>query len=164
MDDILVLVHSKQAGKRAHSFLCSFLVRLGLHINFSKSDLCLAQTLCFLGLCLDTVCMSVSLPLDKLADIQQLVLSLLQSQHVTVNGAVSFLGKANFCTNGQSQLQHLCRVIQSDMLCSSPQYQVNSSPIVCVVLTLDSWNYCSREQALQPNIFLSMFALHGFID
>ena len=29
---------------------------------------------------------------------------------------MSFLGKANFCTNGHSQLWHLCRVIQSDML------------------------------------------------
>ena len=26
------------------------------------------------------------------------------------------------------------------------------SPIVCAVLPLDSWNYCSGEQALQPNI------------
>ena len=50
---------------------------LGLHINFSKSDLCLTQTFCFLGLCWDTVHMSVSLPPDKLADIQQLALSLL---------------------------------------------------------------------------------------
>ena len=29
---------------------------------------------------------------------------------------MSFLGKANFCTNGHSQLQRLCHVIQSDML------------------------------------------------
>ena len=29
---------------------------------------------------------------------------------------MSFLGKANFCTNGHSQLCCLCRVIQSDML------------------------------------------------
>ena len=56
LDDILVLVHSKQAGRRAHSFLCSLLVRLGLHINFSKSDLCLTQTFCFLGLCWDMNC------------------------------------------------------------------------------------------------------------
>ena len=27
-----------------------------------------------------------------------------------------------------------------------------NSPIVCVVLPLDSWNYCSGEQARQPNI------------
>ena len=96
LDDILVLVHSKWAGKRAHAFLCSLLVRLGLHINFTKSDLCLAQTFCFLGLCWDTVHMSVSLPPDKLVDIQQLTLSLLQSQYVTVCRVMSLLGKANF--------------------------------------------------------------------
>ena len=116
LDDILVLVCSKQAGKRACLFLCSFLVHLGLHINFSQSDLCLSQTFCFLGLCWDTVHMSVSLPPDKLADIQQLALSLLWTLHVTVCRVMSFLGKANFCTNGHSQLWHLCCVIQSDML------------------------------------------------
>ena len=116
LDDILVLVCSKWVGKRACSFLCSLLVHLGLHINFSKSDLHLSQTFTFLGLCWDTVCMSVSLPPDKLADIQQVALSLLQTTHVTVHKVMSFLGKANFCTNGHSQLCHLCCVIQSDML------------------------------------------------
>ena len=76
LDDIMVHVHSKQAGKREHLFLCSLSVHLGLHINFSKSDLCLSQSCTFLGLCWDTVCMLVSLPPDKLADIQQLALSL----------------------------------------------------------------------------------------
>ena len=116
LDDILVLVHSKWAGIRARLFLCSLLVRLGLHINFSKSDLCLSQSFTFLGLCWDTVHMSVSLPPDKLADIQQLALSLLHTPHVTVCKVMSFLGKANFCINGHSQLWRLCRVIQSDML------------------------------------------------
>ena len=60
--------------------------------------------------------MSVSLPPDKLADIQQLVLSLLHSQHVTVCRVLSFLGKANYCTNGHSQMWHLCHIIWSDML------------------------------------------------
>ena len=116
LDDILVLVHSKWAGKRAHLVLCSLLVRLGLHINFSKSDLCLSQSFTFLGLCWDTVHMSVSLPPDKLAKIQQLALALLWTPHATVHKVMSFLGKANFCTNGHSQLQCLCCVIQSDML------------------------------------------------
>ena len=117
LDDILVLVHSKWAGKRAHLFLCSLLVCLGLHINFSKSDLHLMQTFCFLGLCWDTVHMSISLPSDKLADIQWLALSLLWAPHVTYCRVMSFLGKANICTNGHSQLQCLCHVIQSDILC-----------------------------------------------
>ena len=49
LDDILVLVCSKWAGKRAHLFLCSLLVHLGVHINFSKSDLCLSQSFTFWG-------------------------------------------------------------------------------------------------------------------
>ena len=60
--------------------------------------------------------MSVSLPPDKLSDIQQLALSLLQTPHVTVCKVMSFLGKPNFCTNGHSQLHPLRCVIQSDML------------------------------------------------
>ena len=44
LDDILILVCSKWAGKRAHLFLCSLLVCLSLRIIFSKSDLCLTQT------------------------------------------------------------------------------------------------------------------------
>ena len=116
LDDFLVLVHSKQAGKRACSFLCPLFVCLGLHINFSKPDLWLTQTFCFLGLHWDTVCMSVSLLPDKLADIQQVGLSLLHNKHLIVHMVMSFLGKANFCTNGHSQLWQLCWVIQSDML------------------------------------------------
>ena len=69
LGDIFDLVHSKWAGGRACSFLCSLLVRLVLLINFSKSDLHLTQTFCFLGLCCDNVHMSVSLPPGKLADI-----------------------------------------------------------------------------------------------
>ena len=64
LDDILVLVHSKWGGKRAHSFLCSLLVHPGLQINFSKSDLCLTQTFCFLSLFWDTVHISVSVHPD----------------------------------------------------------------------------------------------------
>ena len=58
----------------------------------------------------------VSLPPDKLADIQHLALSLLRTPHVTVHKVMSFLVKANFCTNGHSQLHCLCHVIQSDMI------------------------------------------------
>ena len=46
--------------------------------------------------------MSVSLPSDNLADIQKLAQSLLQTQPVTVHWVMSFLSKANFCTNDHS--------------------------------------------------------------
>ena len=43
--------------------------------------------------------MSVSLPPDKLANIQQFTLSLLQTQPVTVHQVMPFLGKAIFCAS-----------------------------------------------------------------
>ena len=60
--------------------------------------------------------MSISLPPDKLTDIQQLALSLSQTQPVTFCWVISFLGKTNFSAGGHSQLQRLCCVIQSDLL------------------------------------------------
>ena len=114
--DILVLFFSRWASKRVHLILCPFLVYLGLHINFSKSDLCLIQTFCFLGLCWDALHKSISSSPDKLAGIQQLALSLLETQPVTVHWFMSFLCKANFCANGHSQLWRMCHVIQIDML------------------------------------------------
>ena len=147
LDDILVLIHSKWVGKRACLFLCSLMVCLGLHINFSKSDLHLSQTFCFLGACWDTFHMSVSLPPDRLAEIQQLALSLLQTPHVTVCRVMSFSSKASLCTNGHSQLQHLCHVIQSDML---HVYHSPTQLFSCVHFCLSSLHqleqlaHCSR--------------------
>ena len=104
LDDNLVLVHSKHAGKRAWSYLCSLLVNLWLHINISKSELHLTHHFSVLGLCMDTVGMCVSLPPDKLDVIWQLAHSLLQTQPVAVHHIMSFLGKANYYANGHSQL------------------------------------------------------------
>ena len=55
--------------------------------------------------------MSVSLPSDTLLKIQQLAHSLLQTQPVTFNQVVSFLGRTTFCANGYAQLFQLCCVI-----------------------------------------------------
>ena len=90
--------------------------------------------------------MSVSLPPDKLADIQQLVLSLLQTTHVTVHRVMSFLGKANFCTNGHSQLHCLCHVIQHDML---SVYHSPTQLFSCVHFSLSSLHQWEQLAKLQ---------------
>ena len=82
LDDILVPTHSKHPGKRAQTFLCSLLVHLGLHFNFSKSSLHLPQCFFFLGQFGNTVDMSVSLPSNKPHDIQWFDHALLCSQPV----------------------------------------------------------------------------------
>ena len=92
--------------------------------------------------------MLVSLPPDKLADIQQLALSLLHTPHVTVCKVMSFLGKTNFCTNGPSQLQHLCCVIQSDML---SVYHSPTQLFSCVHFSLSSVHQLGRLSTLQQS-------------
>ena len=92
--------------------------------------------------------MSVTLPPDKLADIQQLALSLLQSQYVTVHQVMSFLGKANFCTNGHSQLWHLHHVIQSDML---HVYHSPNHLFSCVYFSLSSLHQFELLSHLQQS-------------
>ena len=106
--------------------------------------------------------MSVCVPPDKLADIQQLALSLLQTQHVTVHRVMSFLGKANFCTNGHSQLRRLCHVIQSDRLTvfHSPVHLL--SPVQFSLSLYINWNgylICNRAQFLCNFHFLMWLLL-----
>ena len=77
LNDILILMCSRYAGKMVWTFLCSLLVYLGLYMNVSRCDLHLTQQFSCLGLCWDTVDMPVSLPPEKLIEIQQLALALL---------------------------------------------------------------------------------------
>ena len=58
---------------------------------------------------------SVSLPTDKLLQLQQLAIPLLQMQFFSLQ-VMSFLNKVNFCANRHTQICCLCHVIQSDML------------------------------------------------
>ena len=84
-------------------FLCYLLVCFELCINFSKSDLHVTQHF-FSGMCWDTVRMCVSMPSDKLNEIQQLAHSLLQTQPVTVCWVMSFWAKPIFMPMGNHKL------------------------------------------------------------
>ena len=133
---------------RGHTCFCvpcwSVLVYTSIFPSWTFASL---SPLLFWGLCWDTVHMLVSLPPDKLADIQQLALSLLHTPHVTVCKVMS-VGKANFCTNGHSQLQHLCCVIQSDML---SVYHSLTQLFLCVYLSLSSLHQLEWLAKLQKS-------------
>ena len=93
LDNILVLTHTKHVGKKTWILLCSVLVHHQLCINVSKSGLHLTL---HLGLCWDTVDMSVSLLSDKLLEIQSMAHTLLQSQPVKVHQVTSFQKRPPF--------------------------------------------------------------------
>ena len=151
------------AGKRARTLLCSLVVHLGLHSNFSRSELCHYLHFSFFGLFCDIMKISLSLPSDKLLEIQQLAHSLLQRQPVAVHQAMSFLGKAIFCANGLAQLCQLCSVIQSSML-----NVYHSSVHFCFIsfiqhqgsISFGDCLTCSRIQSLCNFLFLVWVSLH----
>ena len=94
LDDILVLVHSKGAGKRAHLFCVPYWSALIYILIFPSLTFASFRPFSWGYVGILYTCQIFAS--DKLADIQQLALSLLQTQHVTVHRVMSFLGKANF--------------------------------------------------------------------
>ena len=88
---------------------------MGYIFVFSKSEFCLCQYFSFLGLFWVMVDMSVLLPTDKLWEIQQLALTLLQMQTVIVCAIIPFRGGQLLC-HWTCRTSLLCCVIQSDML------------------------------------------------
>ena len=83
--DILVLIHSKLAGRRAWSFWATHDF---LHIWTS------IHSEHFLGLCWGIVNMFVSLPSDKLFKVLHMALFLLETKPITVHEVMSFGGKS----------------------------------------------------------------------
>ena len=79
---------------RRHACFCVPFWSILVYISIFPSLTFTSQTFIFLGLCWDTVHMLVSLHPGKLADIQQLALSLLWTPHITTHKVMSFLGKA----------------------------------------------------------------------
>ena len=75
---------------------------------------------------------------------------------------MSFLGKANFCTNGHSHLRCLCCVIQSDILCV---YHSPTQLFSCVhfpfppYINWNSWLICNRAWFLCNFHFLMWLLL-----
>ena len=118
LDDILVQITLDGQVRGLTHFCVPYWFSLDCILIFPSLTFASSRplSLCFLGLHWDTVCMSASLPPDKLADFQQLALSFLQTRSVTVHRVMSFSGKANFCASGYFQLWRFFCVIQNDML------------------------------------------------
>ena len=111
LDDILVLIHSKYANRRVQSYFAPSFVFWITHL-FLQVRTYLTHHFCFLGLCWDTVDMSVSLSSGEHLEIKQFTTSLLQTQSIR---SCPFWARPIFVSS-HAQFCHVCYVIQSDML------------------------------------------------
>ena len=115
LDDVIVLIPSKCAGREHKPFCAPVLVCLGLHINYDKSELHLSQNFCFPGCHWDTVDMSLSLASDYSLRYSSWLLYFCRLSLLQFIWSCPFLARL-FCANGHAQHYQLYYVIQDNML------------------------------------------------
>ena len=92
LDDILLVNSSSQSSSEQISFCISFLESLGFIIKPSKSHLVPTQSLQHVGFLWDTVKFVVSVPTDKVANLQALCSSALSSSSISIRFLARIIG------------------------------------------------------------------------
>ena len=92
LDDMLILAQTKEELLRWRSIVLDLLENLGFLINYVKSELEPTQSLVFLGFLINTVCMQIKLPKDKVSQAIQEAQNLLQSQQASARQLAHLIG------------------------------------------------------------------------
>jgi len=116
LDDGLLLARPRELAARHRDVLVGLLLDLGWVINWEKSDLLPSQDFSYVGLDWSSATMTVSLPTDKLQDIQARA-SQLQGAHrpPTCRSLQRFLGKVNFASLAVPRARLRMRALQYDL-------------------------------------------------
>ena len=93
LDDIMVMSQSKEELKQTVTQLIQMLELLGFVVNQKKLCLEPMQSILFLGFTIDSSVMTISLPEEKLAQIQQDCDWALQQKAVSVRDLCHFIGR-----------------------------------------------------------------------
>ena len=115
-DDYLCVAGTFAECQRTMSMLIAILRELGFHINYNKV-VGPSQKLTFLGIELDTITMTTSLPADKLSEVKAALQSVRLSDKMTKRHLQSIVGKLNWATQviygGRFHLRRLLDRINS---------------------------------------------------
>ena len=124
LDDWLIIADSKEECELVLSTLLSLLRSLGFAISYGKVE---APTTCltFLGIQVDSVSMTLSLPGGKVADLGTLLDSFADKQHATRKQLQSLAGKLNWAAQvirgGRTFLRRLFNAIDC---IASPRHKI----------------------------------------
>ena len=95
LDDFLIIARSKEECEKAYQALMSLLIELGFSINYNKV-VPPCQRLVFLGIEIDSVSLSCSLPLGKLNDLKIVVNNFLSLSSASKKQLQTLAGKLNW--------------------------------------------------------------------
>lgn len=96
LDDTIIMACSRKMLIWHRYLVLSLFCRLGLQVNLAKSDLSPAQDFIFLGLCWNTVPVSISLTPDKVTKLRASVARIVARGGVSCWRLQKYLGLANF--------------------------------------------------------------------
>ena len=114
LDDFLIIESNYERCQEAYTELLSLLQNLGFTINWDKVE-APCQKLTFLGVEIDSVSRTLSLPTDKLSELQTLLNSWLHKKKATKKELQSLVGKLNWAARvergGRTFLRRLIDVM-----------------------------------------------------
>ncbi|XP_078616244.1 uncharacterized protein LOC144884664 [Branchiostoma floridae x Branchiostoma japonicum] len=93
LDDILILGTSAQECRDNLKFVIDLLTSLGFLLNWEKSQLIPTQKITFLGMVIDSLLLTFSLPEEKVMNLVQTCSSLQGSQQISLRQLARVLGK-----------------------------------------------------------------------
>ena len=97
LDDFLVISDSFDECNQILHVLLRLLRKLGFAINYEKL-VCPTQRITFLGIILDSIKMSMELPMNKLVDLKFVLLNIMKRQKITKRALQSLAGKLSWAT------------------------------------------------------------------
>ena len=116
LDDGLLLARPRQLAANHRDILVGLVLDLGWVVNWEKSELCPSQDFSYVGLHWSSLSMTVSLPDDKLLDLQSRAKQLLDAPRPpTCRRLQQFLGKGNFASLALPRARLHLRALQRDL-------------------------------------------------
>ncbi|XP_041346993.1 uncharacterized protein LOC121366726 [Gigantopelta aegis] len=97
LDDFLIIAKSYDECQNILNILMQLLRELGFHINYNKLE-GPAQTLTFLGVVLNSLAMTLSIPHDRITELRGLLVKTLSNGKITKRQIQSIVGKLNWIT------------------------------------------------------------------
>ncbi len=145
IDDLLLIAHSWEECQEHKQFIIQLFQKLGLVINWEKSQLIPCQQIRFLGHIIDSRKMTLSLPEEKVLHLQALCHQTIKKPILSAESLASLLGKMTASAEDVVPAPVFFRTLQMDLIVAvktDPTYQSMVSLSQGSIQELQWWAHC----------------------